>query len=65
MAIVDVYDALVTERPYKTPFSADEASKIIKDGAGVHFDPVLVDVFAKVEGEFAKISETFRQTADE
>jgi putative two-component system response regulator len=45
MAIADVYDALVSERPYKKAFSHDEAVNIILEGKGTHFDPVLVDVF--------------------
>ena len=55
MAIADVYDALVSARPYKRAFSHEEACKIIDEGAGTHFDPVLVDAFRKVEGEFARI----------
>jgi len=57
MAIADVYDALVTDRPYKKMLTHAEASDIIKNGAGKHFDPVLADVFLKVEGEFKRISE--------
>jgi len=45
LAIVDVYDALISERPYKKPFLPDQALEIIKQGSGVHFDPVLVEVF--------------------
>jgi len=45
MAIVDVYDALISERPYKKAFSREEAIKIIKDGRGTHFDPALTDLF--------------------
>jgi putative two-component system response regulator len=45
MAIADVYDALVSERPYKKAFSHDEAVKIILESKGTHFDPVLTDVF--------------------
>jgi putative two-component system response regulator len=44
MAISDVYDALISERPYKKPFSHDDAIGIIRDGKGAHFDPVLVDL---------------------
>jgi putative two-component system response regulator len=65
MAIADVYDALVTERPYRIQLTAEEASNIIKEGAGVHFDPVLVDVFSKVEGEFANIAATFGRAHDQ
>ena len=53
MAIADVYDALISERPYKKAFSGEEARKIIEDGAGSHFDPALVDVFRKVAHKFA------------
>ncbi len=56
MALADVYDALVSDRPYKKPFTTEEAAKIIIEGAGGHFDPVLVDVFKMVEREFAAIA---------
>ncbi|ULQ60562.1 response regulator [Brucepastera parasyntrophica] len=55
MAIVDVYDALLSERPYKEAFSHEEAVKIIQDSKGTHFDPVLVDLFLSVAGEFEAI----------
>ena len=45
VAIVDVYDALVTERVYKPPFSEEKADKIISEDAGKHFDPDLVQIF--------------------
>jgi len=56
MAIVDVYDALISDRPYKKVFTHERACKIIEEGAGTHFDPALVDVFLKVEGEFSRIA---------
>jgi putative two-component system response regulator len=56
MTIADVYDALVSKRPYKEPFSHEEAVKIIFDGKGSHFDPVLVDVFMRFSDEFKKIN---------
>ncbi|MDR1713219.1 MAG: response regulator [Coriobacteriales bacterium] len=59
MAIADVYDALISARPYKKPFSTDEARDIIDDGRGSHFDPVLVDVFDTVSEEFAAIVRNF------
>lgn len=57
MAVVDVYDALTTERPYKKAYTAEQAIRIIEDGAGTHFDPYIVDVFIKVKNniELAKI----------
>jgi len=45
LALVDVYDALISERPYKKPFPPVQALEIIKQGSGVHFDPVLVEIF--------------------
>ena len=49
MAIVDVYDALVSERPYKKAFAEDEAMKIIKQNSGTHFDPKIVDIFCNAK----------------
>jgi len=48
MAIVDVYDALVSERPYKRAFSDDEAINIIMQNSGSHFDPKIADLFYEV-----------------
>ena len=56
MAIADVYDALVTVRPYKAALSHEEACEIIEEGAGTHFDPALVEIFKKVKDEFKRIS---------
>ena len=52
MAIVDVYDALVSERPYKKPFAVEEAVKIIMENAGKQFDPLITDVFYEVSDQF-------------
>ncbi len=48
MAIADVFDALVSIRCYKESMSCDEAFKIIKEAAGKHFDPVLVECFLRL-----------------
>ena len=53
MAVVDVYDALVSARPYKKPFSHEKAAEIIISGRGVHFDPKIVDAFSNVEREIS------------
>ena len=49
MAIVDVYDALVSERPYKKAFTNDEAVEIIMQNSGTHFDPVIAKLFYEVK----------------
>jgi putative two-component system response regulator len=56
MAIADVYNALTGVRPYKKPSTHEEACKIIEDGAGTHFDPILIEVFRKVKDEFEKVT---------
>jgi len=51
LAIVDVYDALVSERPYKEPFPKEKAVMMILDGSGTQFDPALIEVFKSVLDE--------------
>jgi putative two-component system response regulator len=55
MAIADVYDALVSERPYKKAFTEEEAVKIIMDNAVTQFDPLIADTFYKVREKFAAV----------
>lgn len=45
VAVVDVYDALGSERPYKKALAEEVCQKIIFDGRDSHFDPEVVDVF--------------------
>ena len=53
MAIVDVYDALTNDRPYKKRIVHDEAVSMIRDGLGTHFDPQICEVFLRHEDDFA------------
>jgi CHASE2 domain-containing sensor protein len=46
-AICDVYDALVSKRPYKEPWTTEDALAEITRGSGTHFDPQLVEIFLK------------------
>jgi len=55
VAIADVYDALRSKRPYKTPFSHQQAVDIILEGRGVHFDPELIRLFESIHHEFDQI----------
>ena len=45
MAIIDVFDALISKRIYKAPYNFSKATSIIVEGKGVHFDPIMVEVF--------------------
>jgi putative two-component system response regulator len=60
MAIADVYDALISTRPYKKAISHDEAVYTILAGKGTQFDPVLIDIFAEAADEIKGISQTKR-----
>jgi len=54
MTIADVYDALVSVRPYKKAFTHEEAVKIMTDNKGKQFDPLLIDIFLTVADKFEK-----------
>jgi putative nucleotidyltransferase with HDIG domain len=47
-AIVDVWDAITSDRPYRNSMSKEEAIQTICNGNGTQFDPKLVDVFLKI-----------------
>jgi adenylate cyclase len=57
MALVDVYDALVSKRVYRPALPQDEAIKIIEAGRGTQFDPAVVDAFLEVAGAFSRIAD--------
>jgi len=52
MAIVDVYDALISERPYKPAFTHEKSLEIIRESRGNHFDPQITDVFLEINELF-------------
>jgi putative two-component system response regulator len=56
MAVADVYDALISRRVYKPPFSHAQSLEIMRQGRGSHFDPDVLDAFFAVEAEFARIA---------
>ncbi|MCG7900528.1 MAG: two-component system response regulator [Candidatus Thiodiazotropha lotti] len=59
MALADVYDALVNKRVYKEAYSHGSAVEIILESSGSHFDPVIVEAFKALEGEFNDIAIKF------
>ena len=48
VAVADVFDALVSKRPYKGPWPLEKAEEFIVSQKGQHFDPVVVEAFIKV-----------------
>lgn len=61
MAIADVYDALISKRPYKQAMSHETATKIIAESRGTHFDPDLCDAFLRINAEFMRIAMKFNE----
>jgi putative two-component system response regulator len=57
-AICDVFDALISERPYKNDWELGEVIKEIKRGAGSHFEPSLVAYFLEIIPVILNIRET-------
>ena len=45
--VADVYDALVSKRPYKNPYSPYEASEYLMGGCGIMFDQTVVDILLR------------------
>ena len=65
MAVADVYDALISRRVYKLPLSHEKAVVTIKEGAGTHFDPDVVDAFLEVADEFHNIALTYMDNEED
>lgn len=59
MAVVDVYDALVSKRIYKPAVPHEAALVIIKEGVGTHFDARIVEGFLEIADQMPEISRRF------
>lgn len=59
-AIADVFDALISERPYKKGFSIEESFNIIRGGRGIDFDPEVTDAFFAVKDEILAIKDRYK-----
>ncbi len=59
MAVADVYDALISRRRYKAPFSHETAVAMMQQGRGTHFDPDVLDAFLSIQEEFRAIATQF------
>lgn len=59
MAVADIYDALISHRCYKEPFSHDLSTTIMREGSGKTFDPVVLAAFFRIEGTIKEIAARF------
>jgi response regulator RpfG family c-di-GMP phosphodiesterase len=50
-AIIDVWDALRSNRPYRTAWQENQAREYLQDQSGKHFDPAVVDAFFETFGK--------------
>jgi len=57
MAVADVYDALISRRPYKAPMHHAEAMRFIHEGRGSHFDPRIVAAIDACQDELVSIAD--------
>ncbi|MCL2046233.1 MAG: response regulator [Oscillospiraceae bacterium] len=60
VSVVDVYDALVSQRCYKDAYSHQESLDIINEGKGTQFDPYILDILPEVAGLFNSIEENYK-----
>ncbi|MDK9706193.1 MAG: two-component system response regulator [Desulforhopalus sp.] len=65
MAIADVYDALISRRVYKPPFSQEKTVDIIREGRGSHFDPDMVDAFLAITEDFYAIARRYADSEEQ
>jgi putative two-component system response regulator len=59
-ALADVYDALVCARVYKAALPYSEALKIIVDGRGTQFDPIITDAVIQIQDQFKEIAQKYQ-----
>ncbi|MEW8375900.1 MAG: two-component system response regulator [Candidatus Thiodiazotropha sp.] len=62
MAVADVYDALINKRVYKDAYSHEEAVEIVRESAGSHLDPDMVEAFLQLRDEFLRIASLYRDS---
>jgi len=65
MAVADVYDALISRRVYKDRMTHEQATQIIVEGRGSHFDPDVVDAFVEIADEFWSIAQRYPDSDDD
>jgi putative two-component system response regulator len=62
-AVVDVFDALTSKRPYKQAFENKKAYEMIREGRGTHFDPCILDKFFEIRDEIEEAQRNYQDEA--
>ena len=60
LAVADAYDAMTSDRAYRTGRSQEDAEAVLRDGAGTQWDPQVVDAFFRVRDKIAELRQTYR-----
>ena len=62
VSVIDVFDALISRRPYKEPWDPDDAAREVEQGAGTQFDPAVVQAVLSLyrQGRFDAIIQAAR-----
>ena len=63
VTLADVYDALITERPYKKAWTVDDACALLVEQKEKHFDPHLVDLFLGCMPQILDVKERWAEHA--
>lgn len=59
-AVVDVFDALTSVRPYKKAWTFEDSMQFLKDQSGKHFDPKLIKIFVEQENDVREIYDSYK-----
>lgn len=61
LAVVDAFDAMTSDRPYRAGMPIEKALQILGDGAGTQWDASLVDAFLRIMPDISEIRRTYRR----
>lgn len=60
LAVADTFDALTSDRPYRAGMSIERASRVLRDGAGIQWDPAVVGAFLTLVADAPELVPLFR-----
>ncbi|MBC8356466.1 MAG: HD-GYP domain-containing protein [Planctomycetes bacterium] len=60
LAVADAFDAMTSDRPYRSGMPQEKAEAILKDGAGKQWDPEMIDAFFRAMPDILQIKKTYQ-----